>query len=388
MRASRVPNASHHLLVVRGVALTDTRETMESERKPSRAELGEIAFVGRGGRTPRVLAHGGYGDRTLALDDRYLYWSDDRAGEITRLPKDGGIPMVLAQRTYPKHLTLSEGFLYWREHMPDAKSRRDGGPPHQVVRMPKDGGEVEVLASDIDSINAVVVRGEELIILCDGVFDYDRREEVHGAVLYLAPGAKKPVALATKQRRPESAVFVGDEVYWLNGGWKWPTYFHDGAVLHTKLAGTKKRWVVRKDLPMAGSLIRDETHIYWTTTPTYHKPLSDGGVFKRPIGGGAIEPLQYLYERDGALLAQDDANLYCLMSEDGSLLRIPKNGDECEVMMTCVERLTLPKSLVVDERRVYWCVGGAERAGGAVWSIAKEPAGTRRDEPESDEPSN
>ena len=361
---------------------------MESGRKPSRAELGEIAFVGRGGRTPRVLAHGDYGQRSLALDERYLYWSDDRAGEITRLPKDVGLPIVLAQREYPANLTLADGYLYWSEPEPGAERRGDGGPPQQVVRMPKEGGSIEVIARDIDSVNAVIARGGELPILCAGGFEYARREEVRGRVLYMRPGAARPEVLASKQRRPECAVFVGDELYWLNGGWKWPTYFNDGAVMHAKLDGPKKRWVVRKNLPMADSLIADDTHLYWTTTPTYHKPMAEGGVYRRPLGGGTIEPMFFLYDRDGALLAQDATNLYCFVKETGSLIRIPKGGGDTEVMMTCLERLTLPQCIAVDERRIYWCVGSSDTAGGAVWSIAKDAAGTRREEPASRDPAN
>lgn len=369
-------------------AFADTPVVMGNDRKPTRAELGESAFVGRGGRTPRVLAHGGYGHRSLALDGRYLYWSDDRAGEVSRLPKDGGFPVVLAQREFPENLTLADEHLYWSEPEPNAPRRGDGGPPQQLVRMHKDGGDVEVVARDLDAVNAVVVRGREVVILCDGVFDYNRREEPRGVVLYLAPGAAKPAVLATKQRRPGEAVFVGDELYWLNGGMKWPTYFHDGALLHAKLGGPKKRWVVRKDLPMPKSLLADNTHLYWTTTPTYHKPLSEAGVCRRPLGGGAVEVISYIYERDGALLAQDAANLYCLVSESGTLIRIPKDGGEEDTLMTCVERLMLPQSIAVDDQRIYWCVLNGDEAGGAVWSIAKEPPGTRREDPTPPERAN
>ncbi len=365
-------------------ACVDTPAPMGNDRKPSRAELGESVFVGRGGRTPRMLALGEYAERGLAIDEQYLYWSDDRAGEVTRLPKDGGIPMVLAQRTFPRNLTLADGHLYWSEREPGASRRGDGGPPEQIVRMPADGGPVEVIARDIDSVNAVVVRGREVVVLCDGVFDYDRREEPRGMVLFMTLGEARPQVIASKQRRPESAVFVGDELYWLNGGWKWPTYFADGALLHTKLGGPKKRWVVHKDLPMAGSLLADDTHLYWTTTPTYHQPALVGAVHRRPRGGGATEELFYIEERDGALLAQDATDLYCLIRESGTLVRVPKDGGDFEVLMTAVARGTLVQDLTVDDRRVYWVVSNGDDAGGAVWSIAKAPAGVRREEPDSE----
>jgi hypothetical protein len=88
------------------------------EKKPSRAELGESAFKGLGGRVPRALVHGGHGERHLALDDRYrknqpmassllvddeyLYWSTTATlvdysleGAIYRRPRRGGAVTVV-----------------------------------------------------------------------------------------------------------------------------------------------------------------------------------------------------------------------------------------------------------------------------------------------------
>lgn len=348
---------------------------MNSERKPSRAELGERAFVGLGGRTARVLAHGGHGDRSLALDAQYLYWSDDEEGEVVRLPKDGGLPVVLAQREYPRHLVLVGDVLYWSERSP--MDHRGGDPWSRVVRMPKDGGDVTVIADGLEHVNAVVVRGDEVVILCDGTYDPRRREDARGEVLYLAPGATEPETLATRQRRPTAAVFLGDTLVWLNSGWKWPTYFADGALVQTKPAERAKPAVLRDKLPMAHALLADETHLYWVTTPTSVDPQLLAGVERRPLAGGEDEIICQVFSVDGALLAQDAENLYCLTVRDGSIERVTKDGRDIEELVRCDDRLLLPCSIAVDERRIYWAVKSAPAAGGAVWSVAKEPAGTR-----------
>lgn len=352
---------------------------MTDEKKPSRAELGERAFRGLGGRVPRPLVHGGHATRHLALDDRYLYWTDDATHELSRMPKGGGGSVVLAQPEHPGYVTLVGGHLYWTQRDMDFQGAYpgQGGPPRSVVRMPVDGGPVEVVAAGLDAPNEIAVSGDDVAISCDGQFEYHRKEEPRGLIVRTTLGGSKPRVVATKQRRPESLAFVDDDLYWVNQGWKWPDYFADGALLRMKRHGDTKRWIVRKNQPMAGSLLVDDAYLYWITTPTLVDRTLVGAIYRRPRRGGATTVVTRVFDLDGALLAQDATHLYWISGSRGSMYRVAKTGGAPEPMMTCDERFVLARSLVVDDHRVYWTVSDGASVGGAVWSMGKDPAGLR-----------
>jgi len=295
--------------------------------------------------------------------------------------KGGGGPLVLAQATRPGYVTLVAGHLYWTQQDADdpGYGRGDNGPPRSVVRMPVEGGAVEVIAAGLDTPNEVAVSGDEVAITCEGPFDYHRKEEVHGMIVRVTLGGSKPRVVATKQRRPESIAFVDDDLYWVNGGWKWPDYFADGAVMRMKRDGGTKRWVVRKNQPMASSLLVDDEHLYWVTSATSFDRSLVGAIYRRPRHGGPVVALATFDETDGALLAHDATHIYWLSSGVGVMYRVAKAGGEPQLMMTCDERILIAHSFAVDDHRVYWTTSDSSRAGGAVWSMGKNPAGVRAD---------
>ena len=340
-----------------------------SDERRIRSELGESAFRGVGGRVPKVVLHGGASHRSLALGPSHLYVSDQESGEVFRIGKGGGVPLVIAQLHRPAAITLSEGYVYGIAHDPDIQYDRGNG---KVVRFPLEGGEIEVLATRLVAPEGIVVSGDHVVVTCGGPFDYHDREAPKGTVELLTVSDRRVRTLATKQRRPVAAAFVDDELYWVNMGMKHPTYFRDGALLRVALGDeTKKRWSVRKNLSMPGSILVDDEHIYWATSSSYSNP-SPGVLYKRPRKGGPAIPLSRSYEGEGCLLAQDKDYIYRMGACRGTLARVPKIGGHTEELLVCDETLALCEGIVVDDERIYWAVLDARVLGGAVWSMPKE----------------
>jgi hypothetical protein len=312
-----------------------------------------------------VLAHGGRGEKCLAQDEKHLYWTDSDDGTVTRLPKDGGVPLILAmEQTRPTSLVLDGGHLYWANQ---GYSRRP--EKGTIVRMPLEGGEIETLANGLDSPLRIAVSGQD--VFWTSIED----DGLSGTVLRGSTSGAPPVTLATKQKRPLSIAVDGDNVYWANQGHKRPSYFTDGSFVRMPRGEGRKRWIVAKDQSMPGSIVLDETHVYWTTSlMEYTAPFSNGAILRRPRGGGKTTELVSWPETVG-FLAVDATHVYWLGRWDGSLFCLPKAGGEPEELMVGEDRIIGIDSLVMDEDFLYWTVGNSEQAGGAVWKLAKRRAG-------------
>jgi len=87
-----------------------------------------------------VLVRGGdvIPDTTLAIDDKYLYWSD--GGSILRVPKTGGASeKIIPKAPKPDEMIMDGDNLYWLIW------GGEGSPPEPLMVAPKKGGEAKPL---------------------------------------------------------------------------------------------------------------------------------------------------------------------------------------------------------------------------------------------------
>lgn len=87
-----------------------------------------------------VLVKGGklIPDSTLAVDEKFLYWSD--GGNIMRVPKEGGeSEKIIAGAPKPDEMVLDDENIYWLIW------GGEGSPPLPVMFAPKKGGEAKKL---------------------------------------------------------------------------------------------------------------------------------------------------------------------------------------------------------------------------------------------------
>lgn len=313
---------------------------------PGGSESGEIHFVGRGGRKVVALAHGPCSQHALTQDARYLYTAEEWAGTVTRVFKDGGLPIILAtDQAHLSALTYADGWLYW------ARTGKGGG----VARMPAEGGEVELVVPSEESVAAVAVHRDTVAwsTFGDGL--------ATGTVSMTKLGGPT-VTLATKQKQPAALALDDAQLYWACHGLKRPTYFEDGYVVRRPREGSK-RYVVAKNQRLADGLVTDDTHLYWSTAAGFAGADASGGVWKRRKDGGEITRLARSESVDTDDVAVDATHVYWLQRVRPALFRVAKGGGEVEVLMRTDGAFEgFAHGLVVDERNVYWTAFNHGRA--------------------------
>jgi hypothetical protein len=89
------------------------------------ATLTEVVSVGLDGGTPAMLAPGGPYD--IALDSRYVYWTDYGGGTVMGLPLGGGAAFTLASgQAGPNGIAVDSSAIYWTNY--------DGGEIMKVAK--------------------------------------------------------------------------------------------------------------------------------------------------------------------------------------------------------------------------------------------------------------
>lgn len=324
---------------------------------PGGSESGEVPFEGCGGRRVVALAHGASATHSLTQDARYVYTAEEHEGTVTRVFKDGGLPIILATgQRRPRALTHADGWLYWAT----------GAPGGGVVRMPAEGGDIELVVRSDDHVTAVAVRGD---VVAWTTFGDGLATGTVGVTTLGGPS----VTLATKQKQPAAIVLDDAQVYWACHGLKRPSYFGDGSVVRRPREGTK-RYVIAKNHRLAGGLVADDAHLYWATGADPADPRdASGGVWRRRKDGGAVTRLTSSGSLDAGDLAVDATHVYWLRSIRPKLCRVAKAGGEVEVLARAGDAFAgFAHGLAVDERSVYWAAYN-HRAGFAplLFKVAK-----------------
>jgi len=97
-----------------------------------------------------ILVKGGESipDATLALDDKYLYWSD--GGNILRVPKTGGTSeKIISKASRPTELVMDDENIYWLIW------GGEGSPPQPLMVAPKKGGAAKPLTPNYQGVSGI-----------------------------------------------------------------------------------------------------------------------------------------------------------------------------------------------------------------------------------------
>ena len=190
---AQITESALHLIFHVPLAGGPVREVAESPEEvgeliPAGAELywtcaaGVLAAAKAGG-TPRAIGDddsvvdGSFG---LAVDERFVYWSNREEGRLRRAPRRGGRTIELVRSGSPDLLILDGGFLYFT----DNDSRKEAGA---IRRVPREGGAVElVVARRQRTIEDLLVDGGAVYWLEEGD-RYRQTATGEGAIVRMSP---------------------------------------------------------------------------------------------------------------------------------------------------------------------------------------------------------
>ena len=90
--------------------------------------------------TPEVFATGQAKPWGVAIDDAYVYWTNEGDDSVMRAPKSGGAPKVIADNQAEPHRVLVDGTnVIWHNANFGNVTNGDGGVPiFEIVRLAKD----------------------------------------------------------------------------------------------------------------------------------------------------------------------------------------------------------------------------------------------------------
>lgn len=228
----------------------------------------------------------------IDVDAVYVYFSAIDTG-IMRTPKVGGAIDLLAADDHGPHvIAASEESIFVCDLGTPNNNFADG----RLARVSKSGGTLEILAHDIPSAGIVRVSGEYVYFTSMGT----------------------PM---------------------LGGG-----YLHDGAIYRVKKDGTGLLRLA-KDQEVPGGMVVDDAYVYWVAEDF-------GSVRRCAIGGCAEKPTELYSNLNVPLsMAVDEAWLYW-SSKDNNIVRAPKDGKGNIGELTGSRGL--PKSIVVSRGELFW----------------------------------
>jgi hypothetical protein len=138
----------------------------------------------------------------IALDDAFVYWTDEDAGKVGRAPKAGG----------PAETVATTNVGVWALAVDDARVYFSIYVPYTgfVASAPKAGGPTTMLATSLDQPAGVAVDAENVYIAVEGTSE-------PGSVLKVPKGGGPAVTVASGQVHPSNVAVDDACVYWANG---------------------------------------------------------------------------------------------------------------------------------------------------------------------------
>ncbi len=270
-----------------------------------------------------TLASGMYSPGSIALHGSDVYWSDGLDGSIRSMPKCGGGVTVWTQprqvgrdarglgRDAPLGLAVDSDAIYWNTS-------------DRVLRLPLSGGEVQTLASGLNSLKELILRGDNLYV------------------------SRAPIPARRDRRGAASAEGVILRI---------PT--RPGTV--TTLATSRF---------VASGLTVDEEFAYWSLDETADFSDISAAILKVPLAGGVTTTLASRQEEPLGMFVTD-SSLYWVncgrdcgeVTRNGSLVRLDLRGGS---PTTLAAHQRSPGDVVVHGNDVYWSSAPGSEGSGSI----------------------
>ncbi len=307
---------------------------------------------------PEITLVSGQGlPRALAVDDAYLYWTNEGDGTIMKMPTGGGTPVTLASgQASPFDIAIQYDSLSPEIVGTSLSAASDvawvtlGGydTPNGTAMIEWATGEhTFTIGSNQNRPFGVAVDWTNLYWT-----DYSNGNGA-SAVMQAPIRGGAPVTLASGGF-PEGIAVDAAYVYWIDElGTVKKVPIGGGTPVTIASGGTTPIWIAVDAPPVAGGLA---TYAYWTDEGT-------GTVMKVPVGGGTPTTLASGQSGPGALVL-DSENVYWCDAWGGTIMKVPTGGG---AVTTLVTGLQSPSGIAVDAKNVYY----TDSIGGTVGYVAK-----------------
>jgi hypothetical protein len=256
---------------------------------------GEVYFSLEDGRIGKTGALGGAtiplflgeGPAALASGGGRLFAADVTSGKILSIAQDGTESVALAaSQSAPQSLALDETHAIWINY-------GFGILAGSVARVPKGGGEVEVMADSVDQGIDVAVDAQAVYFTSWGIY---------AGVYRIDKGTLEKQALVTSFSRVTGIAIDDESVYFAAGE------LGGSATVIAKIPKLGGDMVVlAADLPSVLRVAVDATHVYWTASGATDLTGSTGRV---PKTGGPVETLAVTPDTLHSGLALDAEAVY------------------------------------------------------------------------------
>lgn len=257
-------------------------------------------------------------------DETYLYWTthglwQEEPGTVSRARKDGsGSVEVLFQKSEPREIAVDDTYVYW------TIVDREDGNTYKLNRMPKAGGEVELLADAADEIESLAQDEQYLYTAIDAEITRIDKDDLSRLVLANAQTATRMVS-------------DGAYLYWKNG-------FGPGSIERVPVSGGAVEQVV----PLAGAtgLAIDDEYVYW---------FDDEVITRTPKSGGEPQAIYDTEEYSLSDITVAGESVYWVEAVPGHVHSVRVDGTDASSLASNQEH---PKRLIQDGTHLFWVNDG------------------------------
>ncbi len=295
---------------------------------------------------------------SIAADANYVYWTDNTAHELKKVPINGGVPSTLAKSEGDLcRLVVDSKYAYWV----DAKIGK-----HELRKLSLNDGAITTLATGFEISYFAVGAGTIVFTSCIGcVYSSTGHVGYNLINVPIEDGAPTVLYSAFSEEAYPTGVTINDtNVYWSHGRFPPNICQYYGVSPESPLGGTILKLPLDGGTPTplasAGrqpfGIFADDTNVYWADCIA--NDCLTISMMSVPIAGGTPKTLVASEVPPSGIAAEGG---YIYWTRNGTIMRVPRGGGAQEALVT----MQYLGAFAVDATNLYWVDLGDGTSGAA-----------------------